>query len=236
MRYLYTIYAVTLFLAGFVITMPVIFLFHFFKNGQEYNWYILKFWSRCWFFLLGIQVSVSFPEEFKAFPPYIIVANHSSFLDTPFLFRCCPFPVLPLATAGFAKIPLFGFLYKEMTVLVQRQSLSSRRQSFRRLKKALNRGKSIFIFPEGGFKQSENTLQPFYDGAFRLSKETGVPVLPVAFPDTAQRWRPTSFWHWHPGKCRAIFSGPIYPQGKSTKEIKNIAAQKIAEALTAVDR
>lgn len=236
MRYLYTIYALILFLAGFIIMLPIIFLFHFFKNGQTYNWYVLNFWSRIWFLLLGIKVSVSLPKNFQLGSPYIVIANHSSFLDTPFIFRCCPFPVLPLATAGFAKIPLFGFLYKEMTILVERQSIASRRQSFRHLKKALHRGKSIFIFPEGGFNQSANILQPFFNGAFQLSIETGVPIFPVVFPDTAQRWQPTSFWNWHPGKCRAIFLEPIFPKGKFTKELKNIAAQKIAEALAAAGR
>lgn len=235
MRYLYTIYALILFLAGFVLTMPIIFLFHFLKKGQTYNWYVLKFWSHGWFFLLGIRVSVSFLKGHEVQPPYIVIANHSSFLDTPFIFRCCPFPVLPLATANFAKIPLFGFLYKEMTILVQRQSVFSRRQSFQHLKNALNRGKSIFIFPEGGFNQPGNALQPFYNGAFRLSVETGIPVLPVAFPDTAQRWRPTSFWHWQPGKCRALFLKPIIPDGQRAEDIKRIAAQRIAEALAAAN-
>lgn len=231
MRYLYTIYALVLFLVGFIVMLPIIYLLHFFKNGQIYNWYILHFWSRSWFFMLGIKVSVSRSKNCPLQPPYIVIANHSSFLDTPFIFRICPFPVLPLATAGFAKIPFFGFLYKEMTILVDRQSLSSRQKSLGHLKKALSNGKSVFIFPEGGFNQSKNVLKPFFKGAFQLSSETGVPLLPVVFPDTSKRWRPTSFWHWQPGKCRAIFLQPIFPQGKSVSVLKNTATQAMAELL-----
>ncbi len=44
----------------------------------------------------------------------------------------------------------------------------------------LRQGGSLVIFPEGKTNQSAQALQPFEPGAFRLSKETGIPVVPVA--------------------------------------------------------
>jgi 1-acyl-sn-glycerol-3-phosphate acyltransferase len=162
---------------------------------------------------------------------YIFIANHSSYLDTPMIFRCMPSMVLPLATESFSKVPLFGFLYKKMTIMVDRNSVQSRRRSVRRMRRALSSGKSIFIFPEGGIVSSGKTLNSFYDGAFRLAIESGIPILPVIFPDTVDRWTPGSFWNWHPGKSRAVFLKEISAKNTTMSDMKKLAFSQIEKAL-----
>lgn len=232
MRHLYAIYALLTFLLFFLLLLPFIYLFGCLQDfGQKYLWYLLKAWGRIWFFLLGMPVSRVFAQSISKYKSYIFIVNHTTYLDTTFLFRCLPIPALPLAEADFARIPIFGFLYKKMTLLVDRKSLHSRERSVREMKKVLQKGKNILIFPEGGINQTKNTLKPFYDGAFKLAKETDTTILPVVFPDTKYRWQPDSFWNWHPGKCRALFLEAISPAGKSTQELKELAFTRMKEAL-----
>lgn len=233
MRYLYSLYALLVFLVFFLLLLPFIYLFGFLgERGQKGIWYLLKGWSYVWFFLLGMRIRRRFEETPNPKNTYIVIANHSSYLDSPFIFRSFPFPVLPLATEGFSRIPVFGFLYRKMTVLVNRKSAESRQQSARRLYQTLSRKKSILIFPEGGIPETEDGgLGTFYNGAFRLALETGIPILPVIFPDTRKRWRPGSFWNWQPGLCRALFLKEIDVNGHSLSSLKERTHAQMQAAL-----
>lgn len=234
MRYLYSLYALLTFVALFLCLVPFFYIFGLMgTSGQKYIWYLVKGWGYVWFFLLGNRVQRIYEQKPERGRNYIVVANHSSYLDTPMVFRCMPFMALPLATESFAKVPLFGFLYKKMAIMVDRKSIKSRRRSVRRMRRTLTNGNSIFIFPEGGIVASGKILNPFYDGAFKLAKETGISILPVIFPDTQKRWSPGSFWNWHPGKCRAIFLKEIPIEGSSMNDLKPLAFAQMERALEA---
>ncbi len=45
------------------------------------------------------------------------------------------------------------------------------------LKRILGLGISVLIFPEGTQNRTNDPLQQFYDGAFRIAVETQQPVL-----------------------------------------------------------
>ena len=56
---------------------------------------------------------------------------------------------------------------------------------FNRLTKALEKGTNVFIFPEGTRNYSETLLQ-FQKGAFRLSVDNNVPIIPVIINGTGR--------------------------------------------------
>lgn len=232
MRYLYALYALLTFLVFFLLILPFIYFFGLFgKRGRTWVWYLLKGWGYAWYFVLGIKVERYFEAKPRKVQNYIVIANHSSFLDPTMIFRCLPFFTLTLATKAFSKIPFFGFLYRRMTVLVDRESASSRQKSIKKLQELLHKGESIFIFPEGGILKSEKMLNPFYDGAFRLSVETGIPILPILFPDTSKRWGTKGFWDWHTGKCRAVFLKEIFPENFKATDLKSYTFSEMESAL-----
>jgi len=206
MRYLYVLWSVTLFIVFFLILFPFFILFSLFGTwGRKAIWQLIRGWSYVWFFLIGMpvrRVYVQKPDQRKR---YIVVANHTSYIDTPLIFRTIPFFVRPLAKKELAGIPLFGFLYRQMAVLVDRSDNASKWKSIQMLRRSLQREGSIFIFPEGTFNETGDPLKFFYDGAFRLALRTGTSLLPVVFPDTSRRWHYSSFWRWSPGINRAIF-------------------------------
>lgn len=206
MRSLYVLYCVTLFVAFFLVLFPFFILLSLFGAwGRKAIWQLIRGWSYVWLFLIGMRAKKVYRQRPDKRKNYIVVANHISYIDTPLIFRTIPFFVRPLAKKELAKIPLFGFLYKQMAVLVDRSDAGSKSKSIHMLRRTLQREGSIFIFPEGTFNETADPLKSFYDGAFRLALRTNTPILPVIFPDSVKRWHYSSFWKWSPGINRAIF-------------------------------
>lgn len=70
---------------------------------------------------------------------------------------------------------LNGFLY------VDRFDDKSRKESILKMKRLLDNGNSVLIFPEGGLNNTENQLcQKLFSSPYYLSKLTGREVVPVA--------------------------------------------------------
>lgn len=230
MRYLYAIYAVTTFSILFLCFFPFFILFSFFgKQGNLVNWYIIKIWGVIWFILIGNNIKSIFIKRPDSAKNYVVVANHISYLDTAMIFRTMPFRVRPLAKRELVKIPLFGFLYKQMAVLVDRANDASKQKSVHLLQNTLKNDCSIFIFPEGSFNESGKPLKQFYDGAFRIALQTRTSILPVLFPDTKKRFHYSSFWKWSPGKNRAVFLPEVSVENYSLSDIQHLKNEVYAK-------
>jgi len=224
MRHLYALYAVITFSILFLCLFPLFILCSFLgKSGKLAIWYLLKGWGYIWLFLIGNSVQRIFIQKPQKEKNYIVIANHISYLDTAMIFRTLPFMVRPLAKKELVKIPLFGFLYKQMAVLVDRSNDSSKSKSIHLLQRTLKHDASIFIFPEGSFNETGQPLKHFYDGAFRIALQTKTTILPVIFPDTVHRFHYSSFWKWSPGKNRAVFLKEI---PTDDYEIRDLAVLK----------
>ncbi len=130
-------------------------------------------------------------KEHIAEPPYVIVLNHLSFFD----FYCMgllPFSNIAAAVRSWPfKMPwyapfmrLAGYLDVESSgpdgVLAGGAEV-------------LSGGGSVLYFPEG-HRSKDGGLQRFFSGAFRLSVETGVKVLPLCITGTETLLRPGSWW------------------------------------------
>lgn len=221
MKYLYASYSAIVFIVLFLVCFPFILLFGL--TGQRWLiWWIVRIWSITWFTLIGMRTKIIYknPHVFKSNDGHIIVANHQSYLDVPLIFRAIPVMCRTLAKSELAKIPLFGYLYRQMTVLVDRSNPVSKRKSIMDLKKSIKRGENIFVFPEGTFNETQQTMIPFYDGAFKIAIESQTNIIPVLFLDTADRFNYKGFWNWSPGKNRVIILEEINVQNYEPKDVK----------------
>jgi 1-acyl-sn-glycerol-3-phosphate acyltransferase len=168
---------------------------------------LLTAWMKAWFFVMGMPMTVS---GYK--PPrqrYVVVANHISYLDPLALFPALPHYFRPLGKKEFSDVPLLGYLYRQITVMVERGDAKSRARSMRTLWRILNEEGDILIFPEGTFNETGKPLKEFHNGAFSLAINTQTPILPVIFPDTVHRWHYSGWWKWWPGRNRAIILPPV---------------------------
>lgn len=205
----YTAFVVFTFLISLSIVFPLVALVSLGNSAKSrrgiYN--ILRIWSTLWLWLIGMPLrkTGSAPQQGR----YVIVANHISYLDTIVIFPALPGYFRVLGKKEFARIPLVGFIYKQIVILVDRSNNVSRAISMRLMWRVLRKEGNVMIFPEGTFNETGAPLKSFYDGAFRLALTTGTDVLPVLFPDTLQRWHYSAWWKLWPGKNRAVFLPPI---------------------------
>jgi 1-acyl-sn-glycerol-3-phosphate acyltransferase len=132
--------------------------------------------------------------------PYIVVANHESTAD-PFLLAHLPWDMRWVAKEELFRPPLTGWVMRMGgDIPVRRGDGESVREMMAECKQTLASGMSLMIFPEGTRSQ-EGDLLPFKEGAFRLSLETGVPILPIALAGTRNCRPKGSKWF---GEARAI--------------------------------
>lgn len=234
LRYLYVIYATLIFVITFLLFFPFILLFGLF-NKPSWTWQLIRLWSIIWLGMIGMPTQKIFINSASVEHGKIIIANHASYLDTPLIFRVIPFMARPLAKYELSKIPLFGYLYKQLTVLVDRKNAKSKAESLKKLRAALDNGESIFIFPEGTFNETEEPMGRLYDGAFRLALETETDLQIILFPDTRERFNYRSFWFWSPGVNRIIVYPPIsiqpYLKDKNVEQLKNDVKELMSQGM-----
>lgn len=115
--------------------------------------------------------------------PYIVVANHQSFVDI-LLISHLPWEMKWLSKEDFFKYPLVGWLMRMAgdikLIRGKRDSIVAAMDS---CKDRLSKRVSVMIFPEGT-RSSDGELRKFKDGAFRLAIETGTPIIPLALDGT----------------------------------------------------
>jgi 1-acyl-sn-glycerol-3-phosphate acyltransferase len=188
--------------------------------GQDIFIRISRLWMRIWLPLVGCPFSIKGKEHFKKGVTYVVTCNHNSLLDVPLSSPFIPGPNKTIAKSSFAKVPLFGFFYMKGALLINRKSEMSRRQSFEKMKAILKRRIHMCIYPEGTRNRSSEPLKKFHDGAFRLSVETGAPVIPAIILNT-KKVLPANktFWFW-PGKIQMHFLEAIDPKGLSSEQLK----------------
>ena len=132
----------------------------------------------------------------------MLVANHTSMLDIMLMLRVSRNPFVFVGKKELSKIPVFGFFFKRVCIMVDRESTNSRTGVYRRAQRRLNQGLSICIFPEGGVPSEEILLDAFKDGAFKMAVAHKIPVVPITFYDGKKRFSFT-FLSGGPGKLRA---------------------------------
>ena len=164
----------------------------------------------------------------------MLVANHTSMTDIMLMLVLVKnHPFVFVGKKELAQIPVFGFIYKRVSILVDRGSSKSRYQVFERAQKRIQQGLSICIFPEGGVPEEHIVLDEFKDGAFRIAIEHQLPIIPMVFFDNKKRFSYT-FFSGSPGKMHAKILPVIETKGKTLEdknEIKQLVRQSILESL-----
>lgn len=137
-----------------------------------------RIWMAVFMPLIGCPVTVRGRKNFRKGENYIVVCNHNSLMDVPISVPAIPGGNKTIAKIEMAKIPLFGLIYKTGSILVDRKSESSRKESYTSMKKVLEMGLHMCIYPEGTRNKTDQPLKTFHDGAFRLALDTRKSIMP----------------------------------------------------------
>jgi len=205
----YTIYVLATFLACLLAAFPIFVLLGIWNKvwARRTIWNSVHYWAQAWLVLIGQPMIRRGNRPSKE--RYVYVANHISYMDTVLIYAAIPYYFRTLAKKEMASIPVFGFVYKQLAILVDRSSAHSRSRSLRLMWRMLKHECNIAIFPEGTFNEGTEPLKDFYDGAFRLAINTQTPILPMIFADTVHRWHYSAWWKLWPGRNRVIYLPPV---------------------------
>lgn len=181
MRFLQAIYSVyigLLFFIALVLFVPfyLIALTLAEKPRLEMMYATNRVGLRIWSWLCFIRVRIEGKATWS--PPPLIVGNHCNMLDMAVCAIACEHAVKVLAKQEFTRIPVLGFLFRSIAVLVARDSPESRQRSVAALRVAMDAGWPVFIFPEGTRNRSPEPLQMFRDGPFRFAIDAQAPIQP----------------------------------------------------------
>lgn len=221
LKWLYCVYAYVVFVALMISVLPAVIAGSSFGKvkGGNFIYGLCNLWGELWFFFIGIRHRNLYEVPHDKKQQYIFVANHISYLDAPIIVTTITQPVRVLGKEEMSKIPVFGYIYRNTVVTVDRSSAEARARSVRTLKAVIKKGISIFIFPEGTFNETHQPVKDFYDGAFRIAIETQTPIKPVLFLDAYARMHYRSIFSINPGRSRSVFLAPIPVEGLTSKDL-----------------
>lgn len=231
LRWLYNIYAMLLFVLLMFIIFPFVLLVSFWGpvRGGNAIYRICMLWGDVWFPLVGIVHKNIYESPHNKKRSYIFVTNHISFLDAAVIVKTYRQPIRALGKKETGGVPVFGYIYKNAIVTVDRDNAADRSKSVSKLKAVLRKHISILIFPEGTFNETGNALKSFFDGAFRIAIETQTPVKPVLFLDVYNRMPYGKLFTLTPGKSRAVFMEEIAVTGLTIKDVETLKQKVYAQ-------
>jgi 1-acyl-sn-glycerol-3-phosphate acyltransferase len=157
---------------------------------------------------------------------YVFIANHQSQLDIPFYAVACANTFRFLAKAELTKLPLMGFIIRNLYIAVDRKDRADRHRSLEIMKASLDDNISVFLCPEGTRNKNEDPpLLEFKDGAFRLAVLTGTPIAPLTVLNTGRRLSPLHPAAFYPGIIHGIWDEPIPTAGLTVNDIPALKEQ-----------
>lgn len=233
----HTIYRIWFYI---MVALPILLFFPFLliatlseKWYPQFFWLARNLWARPILLGMGCPQRIVWEEKLKKRKSYMLVANHTSMLDIMLMLRVSRNPFVFVGKKELVNIPLFGFFYKRVCIMVDRGDSRSRTAVYRRAQRRLNQGLSICIFPEGGVPEEHILLDSFKDGAFKMAISHNIPVVPMTFYDNKKRFSFT-FLSGGPGLVRAKIhqffeTGILEDEDKSTlrEEVRTIILNEL---------
>jgi 1-acyl-sn-glycerol-3-phosphate acyltransferase len=183
LKTIYSVYCAVFFFSLFFVLFPFFVLFI-----QRDKWhYMGHFLNRLWavtFFTMVFQPSTIVRHfKRKKNQAYVYCSNHTSYLDIPALAFAIPGHFLFVGKASLGKVPMFGYMFRNLYISVNRKSNKGLYQTLEDSCKAIDKNRSVAMFPEATIPQDGwPKMIPFKDGPFRIAIEKQIPVVPVTFP------------------------------------------------------
>lgn len=145
-----------------------------------YCWLVQTAWR-----LFGGRIEVVGVEHVPRTGPCILVGNHQSYFDPPFLHGVVPRILHPIAKStqfhGFVGF----FLAHVYTFPVRRYQIDA--QAVRTFMRRLRAGGAVMVYVEGE-RTWDGRLQLFRRGVLKVLQVAGVPVIPVRIEGAYEAW------------------------------------------------
>ena len=232
---MFALWAIIIFIPTLLVVVIPIWLTNFIKEpaGTELFRKISAAWMRVFLTLSGCPLYIKGRKQFKKGETYIVICNHNSLMDVPVSTPFIPGPNKTIAKASMAKIPFFGIIYKRGSILVDRNSEESRKNSFNKMKEVLRQHIHMCIYPEGTRNKTAQPLKSFYDGAFKLATETKTPIIPAIIFNTKKVLPQDKSFYFMPHRLEMHFLPPVYiSNDMKTAELRDLLFNMMTDYYT----
>jgi 1-acyl-sn-glycerol-3-phosphate acyltransferase len=221
LRAIHTGYGLIIFTLLFILLLPLLLIPILFPAAFRMTGWINRVWARLLFTFVFLPFHVEYRRRPDKAKQYIFCPNHFSYLDIPAL-GLNHHNTIFVGKSEMENIPLFGYMYRKLHITVNRASLKSKVNTIKRSLEAIDEGKSLVVFPEGGIvTEKDPAMARFKDGAFRIAIEKQIPIVPVTIPYNWIILPPDEFLlRWHP--IRVIFHEPVTTTGLTLDDIDSL--------------
>lgn len=212
---------------GLVALVCYVFIFNFLEENRARKaaYVVTKWWGKT---LLAAMLVRLTSEGGELVPvekgPYVLVSNHLSVVDIPICMSSAPVPFSFLAKKEVDKVPIVGYLARNMHVYVDRKSKARRQATFEGMQTHLNAGHSVHIYAEGTRNKTNELLQDFYDGAFRLAIATQKPIVTLTICGSDKVSTPKQPFLGSPATVHCIWEEPISTVGMTMEDLPRLKA------------
>jgi len=220
---IWAVWGMISFVVSFLLIYPIFLLSFLIKDkwkSQAFFISVSRYWMKVWLFIIGCRLKINGLNHFKPNENYIVVFNHNTMLDIPLSSPFLPGANKTIAKKSFAAIPLFGLFYKKGSVLVDRKDNKSRTKSYEEMKEVIAQNMHMCLYPEGTRNRTTALLKPFYDGAFRLSKDTRKPIIPCILRGTNTAMPIEKGFYLMPTRLSITFMPPVESANLTAEELK----------------
>jgi 1-acyl-sn-glycerol-3-phosphate acyltransferase len=224
---LFALWALICFIATMLLILLPTWLMGFLPEPKRTRWFIQlsRLWMGVFLPLAGVRLRITGKEHFEKGKNYVVVCNHNSFMDVPVTSPGIPGGNKTIAKIEMARIPLFGIVYRRGSVLVDRKSEESRKKSYAYMKRVLEMGLHMCIYPEGTRNRTSQPLKEFKDGAFRLAVETGKPIIPAVLFNTKKVLPQQKAFYFWPGVVEMHFLPPVPTEQLKADDVAGLKEQ-----------
>jgi 1-acyl-sn-glycerol-3-phosphate acyltransferase len=225
---IWKLYIGLIFVITAIIYYPIIVPFLFGEKSKKTAFRLFVAWSWtvrifCFYYVKRLS-NHNLPKG-----PYIIVANHASYLDIFLVYSILnKEPFIFLGKVEILCYPLIKTYFKRFNIPVDRRSPIKAAKSLIVAGKKVKEGWSLMIFPEGGIPDFDNPkMIPFKEGAFQLAKSLKVPIVPITFTNNYRLLSDPSniLGPARPGVSK-VHIHPFF----SAEEIENMSQKEICTA------
>ena len=214
MKILYSIWLYCKTLIFVLLFFPLMIIIAVFIPSLLYKYACFLSKGVFWCFNIKRNIIGEFPDD----GPYILMHNHTSFLDLFFLPTVIKGKYTGIVAAKNFKIPLIGsVLHRLNAIPIHRFNHAKAIEAIKVAEQKIQEGYHIAIFPEGT-RTIDGSLNQFKKGGFHMASNTKTKILPVVIKGLYEI-KPKTRWIIYPGTASMIILDPIDVIGKSADDL-----------------
>ncbi len=201
-----------------VVAAPVAIVMCAFGHKRRANRTIAVRWARLIARMTPMRVIVEGDDQIDPERSYVVVANHVSQYDIPLIYGYSGLDLRWVMKAEIGKLPFIAQGCRALGhIFIDRANPDQARAAINCAVADLPRGTGVLFFPEGT-RSRDGRLMAFRKGAFRVSADRGLPILPMTVVGTRELLPPGSL-RIRPGTVRLIVHPPIEPGAGPRDEV-----------------